>query len=193
MKNSKQLLGTSIIATLILSNAILGNEYSKDMKKYESTVNNQLKLIKQFKSSDSKNKHLISQKVNEINDLNTQLNQIKNENDNLKKKLEARKEVDNKRYYTITFYTNGYESTQKKVGDIGYGVTASGTKATAGRTIAAPESIPFGTKVYIEGIGTRVVEDRGGAIADGHIDVFVNDVNTARSLGKQTLLVEILD
>jgi 3D (Asp-Asp-Asp) domain-containing protein len=98
-----------------------------------------------------------------------------------------------KRYYTITYYTNGYESTQKKAGDNGYGITASGTKATAGRTIAAPESIPFGTKVYIEGIGTRVVEDRGGAIADGHIDVFVNDVNTARSLGKQTLLVEILN
>jgi 3D (Asp-Asp-Asp) domain-containing protein len=98
-----------------------------------------------------------------------------------------------KRYYTITYYTNGYESTQKKAGDNGYGITASGTKATAGRTIAAPESIPFGTKVYIEGIGTRVVEDRGGAIADGHIDVFVNDVNTARNLGKQTLLVEILN
>jgi 3D (Asp-Asp-Asp) domain-containing protein len=98
-----------------------------------------------------------------------------------------------KSYYTITYYTNGYESTQKKVGDNGYGVTASGTKATEGRTVAAPKSIPFGTKVYIEGIGTRVVEDRGGAIADGHIDIFVSDVNVARRLGKQTLLVEILD
>jgi septal ring factor EnvC (AmiA/AmiB activator) len=95
MKNPKQLLGTSIIATLILSNAILGNEYSKDMKKYESIVNNQLKLIKQLKVSDSKNKQLINQKSNEINsknkeinDLNTQLNQIKNENDSLKKKLQ---------------------------------------------------------------------------------------------------------
>lgn len=204
--NYKQLVFTGITTALILSNFIIGDQYIRDAKLYESKIKDQGKEIKQINRVNLKSKQEIKQKTNQINDqknqidnqniqinqLNDQLNQFKNENDNLKKQLQVREEM-RKSYYTVTFYTNGYESTQKKAGDSGYGVTASGTKATAGRTIAAPKSIPFGTKVYIEGIGTRVVEDRGGAIADGHIDVFVNDVNMARSLGKQTLLVEILD
>lgn len=41
--------------------------------------------------------------------------------------------------------------------------TASGTKVRQG-IIAAPKSVPFGTNVEIEGLGTYTVEDRGGAI-----------------------------
>ena len=39
------------------------------------------------------------------------------------------------------------------------GITASGTKATEGRTVAA--DLPFGTVVHIEGLGEYIVEDRG--------------------------------
>lgn len=49
------------------------------------------------------------------------------------------------------------------------GITASGTTATVGRTVAVM-GIPFGTRLYIEGIGERVVEDRGG-LEPGVIDV----------------------
>lgn len=41
------------------------------------------------------------------------------------------------------------------------GITASGLKAEVGRTCAW-NGVPFGTKIYIVGIGYRVVEDRGG-------------------------------
>ena len=51
------------------------------------------------------------------------------------------------------------------------GVTASGTQATAGRTCAAGKDLPFGTVLYIDGIGYRTVEDRGGGVNGGHIDV----------------------
>lgn len=54
------------------------------------------------------------------------------------------------------------------------GVTASGKQATYGRTIAADKSrFPFGTKLYIEGLGIFTVEDRGGAIKNNKIDVAV--------------------
>lgn len=54
------------------------------------------------------------------------------------------------------------------------GITASGKQATYGRTIAADKSrFPFGTKLYIEGLGTFTVEDRGGAIKNNKIDVAV--------------------
>ena len=52
------------------------------------------------------------------------------------------------------------------------GITASGTRAKAGRTIAADTSVlPFGTKVVING-HTYTVEDRGGAINGNRIDLF---------------------
>lgn len=41
------------------------------------------------------------------------------------------------------------------------GITASGTQAKVGRTIAA-KGFDFGTKLYIEGYGVYVVEDTGG-------------------------------
>lgn len=55
------------------------------------------------------------------------------------------------------------------------GMTASGVRAVEGTTIAAdPRKLPLGTRVYIEGIGERVVQDVGGAIKGNKIDIFVN-------------------
>ena len=42
----------------------------------------------------------------------------------------------------------------------GTGLTASGATAEIGKTIAM-NGVPFGTEVYIEGVGVRIVEDRG--------------------------------
>lgn len=53
------------------------------------------------------------------------------------------------------------------------GITASGAAATVGRTVAC-NALPLGTQIYIDGIGERVVEDRGG-MADGVIDVLCAD------------------
>lgn len=55
------------------------------------------------------------------------------------------------------------------------GITASGTTATVGRTCAAPKNIPFGTRLWIEGIGERVVEDRGGAVHGKKLDILCTD------------------
>jgi len=53
------------------------------------------------------------------------------------------------------------------------GITASGAAAAVGRTVAM-NGVPFGTRLYIEGIGERVVEDRGGMSAQT-IDVLCAD------------------
>ncbi|MED0863746.1 3D domain-containing protein [Bacillus safensis] len=94
--------------------------------------------------------------------------------------------------YEVTAYTNGTESTGKSAGDPDYGVTASGARTKTGHTIACPPSMAFGTRLNIEGIGVRTCEDRGGAITEGHIDLYVAGVAEAQSFGRQRLKAEIL-
>ncbi|MBD3861382.1 3D domain-containing protein [Bacillus sp. 28A-2] len=94
--------------------------------------------------------------------------------------------------YEVTAYTNGAESTGKSAGDPDYGVTASGARTKTGRTIACPPSMAFGTRLNIEGIGFRTCEDRGGAITEGHIDLYVAGVSEAQAFGRQRLKAEII-
>lgn len=68
----------------------------------------------------------------------------------------------------------------------GSGITATGKPTEVGTTIAVnPNDIPYGSKVYIEGIGFRSADDTGGGIGRKHIDVLVKTHDEALS---QTLL-----
>ena len=64
------------------------------------------------------------------------------------------------------------------------GITASGAKATAGRTVAVDSSIPFGTRLIIDG-HEYVAEDRGGAIKGNRIDIFFATHQEALNFGVQ--------
>jgi 3D (Asp-Asp-Asp) domain-containing protein len=87
--------------------------------------------------------------------------------------------------FEITYYTAGPESTGKYPGHPEYGITRSGAVVEEGRTIAADWSVlEPGTKVYIDGIGERIVEDTGGAIVDKCIDVYVEDLEVALQGGR---------
>lgn len=72
------------------------------------------------------------------------------------------------------------------------GITASGTHATANRTIAAPRTFAFGTKVVINGV-TYTVEDRGGAIQGNRIDIYMNSHSEALKWGVRYLEVEVVN
>lgn len=86
----------------------------------------------------------------------------------------------------VTQYTAGYESTGKRPGDRGYGITASGSTVSEGRTIAMSKKYPIGTKVKIEGFPhTFVVEDRGNAIQGNDIDIYVSSLDRAINFGRQ--------
>ncbi|MED3571936.1 3D domain-containing protein [Cytobacillus praedii] len=96
--------------------------------------------------------------------------------------------------FTITAYTAGYESTQKKKGEPGYGITATGTTVKEGRTIAANWGVlPPGTVVKIEGLeGSYTVEDRGGGVKGKHIDIYIADLNKALDWGRQKRKVSVV-
>lgn len=92
---------------------------------------------------------------------------------------------------TVKIYkVTAYCSCSKCCGSHANGYTASGTKATAGRTIAAPSNFAFGTKLLING-KEYVVEDRGGAIKGNRIDMYVDSHAQALAWGVKYLPVEV--
>ena len=86
---------------------------------------------------------------------------------------------------TLTFYCGG----SCCCGQWASGYTASGTVATAGRTVACGD-LPFGTRLMIEG-HEYVVEDRG--VSGMWVDIFVNSHAEACQRGMYQADVYIID
>ena len=90
--------------------------------------------------------------------------------------------------YKVTAYC----SCSKCCGKWANGITAMGTTAKAGRTVAAPKNFKFGTKLSING-KTYVVEDRGGAIKGNRIDMYVSSHAAALKWGVKYLPVKVIE
>jgi 3D (Asp-Asp-Asp) domain-containing protein len=81
--------------------------------------------------------------------------------------------------FTITHYSASLEECGKTDG-----ITATGAKAVAGRTIAVdPDIIPLGSQIIIDGI-TYTAEDVGGKVKGKRIDIFVDSRKEAIQRGK---------
>ena len=74
--------------------------------------------------------------------------------------------------YIGTYHITGYDPYCSHCCGKADGITASGAKATPGKTIAMA-GYEFGTEIYIEGLGTYTVADRG--VGQGVIDVACED------------------
>lgn len=70
-------------------------------------------------------------------------------------------------------------------------ITASGAPVVVGQTVAAGPDIEFGSRVWIEGHGFRTVQDRGGAVGNGQLDIAMNSVAEAMRYGRQNRLVVV--
>ncbi len=85
--------------------------------------------------------------------------------------------------YKITYYCACKQCCGKT-----NGITASGAKVQEGVTVAADTSkLPFGTNIYISGIGWRTVQDRGGAIKGNRLDVYISSHNDPMPYNVQNL------
>jgi 3D (Asp-Asp-Asp) domain-containing protein len=67
--------------------------------------------------------------------------------------------------------------------------TASGQVPKDGITCAAPRRIPFGTRLYIQGVGERIVQDRLAKRFDSRIDIFMSNHTNAVRFGIRTNVV----
>lgn len=90
------------------------------------------------------------------------------------------------------FNTSAYCSCSKCCGK-STGITASGAKATSWYTIAAGKGYKLGTVIYIPAFSNKpnggwfVVQDRGGAISNSKIDVYMGSHSEALQFGRKTL------
>lgn len=73
------------------------------------------------------------------------------------------------------------------------GITSSGNRAQEWHTIAAGAGYPIGTVIYIPALANKpnggwfVVEDRGGAISNNKIDIYMGSHAAALSFGRKNL------
>jgi len=72
------------------------------------------------------------------------------------------------------------------------GITATGLKVMENRTLACPPQFPLGAKVKIDGMGTYVCEDRGGAIKGNHFDIYMQTKQEAFAFGRRNLIAEVV-
>ena len=81
----------------------------------------------------------------------------------------------------------------KAPGSSGYGITASGARASAWYTVAAGSGYKLGTVIYIPYFANKpnggwfVVQDRGGAISNNKLDVYMDTYNECISFGRRNL------
>lgn len=73
------------------------------------------------------------------------------------------------------------------------GITSSGARAQEWHTIAAGAGYPVGTVIYIPALSDKpnggwfVVEDRGGAISNNKIDIYMGSHSAALAFGRRNL------
>lgn len=130
--------------------------------------------------------HKIDQQEAKLRNKNIQIemqDMILEVQDELIKESLKQEQIEHKETYvgefTITYYCPCVKCCGKTDG-----ITASGTLAKEGQTVAADwDILPPGTKIFIEGIGFRTVEDKGGGVKGNKLDVFMNSHSAALDAG----------
>jgi len=94
---------------------------------------------------------------------------------------------------TMTMTATAY--TANCAGCSGITYTGINLKANPNQKVIAvdPRVIPLGSKVYVEGYGTAIAGDTGGAIKGNRIDIFIPDQASAMAYGIKTVKVTILN
>lgn len=190
VKKDKQLIGDLVKVNKSYRTVLEKKDVKIKKLKKESKVKTE--QIHKLKLENKSYKQALHKQSNESKVVNDKTNTT--ENKNTKPKLtKSSNAISGGQTFNVTFYSSEYASTGRKPGDKYYGITASGTKATLGRTIACPPQYSFGTKINIEGIGVRVCEDRGGAIKGNHLDVYVSSESEAYRLGRKYLKGQVVN
>lgn len=204
--NKRKVIKFILFIIIIIGLGLIVNEYYN--RTFDAKlVNSQVTVEEQMLEKDK----IIEELTNQIQELKNKQTELENKNKELEETIEkvrvsklnkkttvtsrsgstARTESTNSNEKWIWANVSAYCACSKCCGKTN-GITASGTKATAGRTIAAPSSYSFGTKIELEGLGTYIVEDRGGAIQGNKIDVYFASHSGALAFGRKQIRMRVV-
>ena len=210
-KNKKLKKNIQIGAIALCACAFLGANgymYSQGMKATEQATN----VVRSVNEEHEKNIEAFQSAENHINNLNSEVEELQKENENLRQEVARLREVSRGSSrgmsVEVTAYTLSEASCGKGAGHPAYGKTATGVNL-AGHTLESaraiavdPRIIPLGSKVRLHfsdadmqkynGIYTAV--DTGGAISGNRIDLFAGEgaENLAMHIGRRIAKLEIL-
>lgn len=204
--NKRKVIKFILFIIIIIGLGLIVNEYYN--RTFDAKlVNSQVTVEEQMLEKDK----IIEELTNQIQELKNKQTELENKNKELEETIEkvrvsklnkkttvtsrsgstARTESTNSNEKWIWANVSAYCACSKCCGKTN-GITASGTKATVGRTIAAPSSYSFGTKIELEGLGTYIVEDRGGAIQGNKIDVYFASHSEALAFGRKKIRMRVV-
>lgn len=204
MKKSlkKTLLCTALVVTPIIYTYNVNQDLHKELSNLKIQNRKQQEIIKQFEREQTEMKKDLKEIEVKINESEVRLRQrfdreIEGIEEQIKRIKQMREKYKNNYMYSfegvVTAYSPYEESTGKSPDDPDFKVTASGTIATQGRTIAMDKIFPFGTLVKIEGFDEVFrVEDRGFKIKGNSVDVYFEDVDDAIKFGKQKRKIYVI-
>lgn len=166
----------------ILSSMLLCNVTAYGYENIEANINNIQQQIDNCVTA-KENAHTMATSARNLGLLETdevilKAQSIYVENEELQKQLELELQQLQKKSQSLKFIGNFKLTAYCPCSrcSSGTGITASGAIATEGITIAADKRIlPIGTKVYIDGIGERIVQDTGSAIKSNKIDIYLDN------------------
>lgn len=103
--------------------------------------------------------------------------------------------VEGKTPSVVTLNASAYTASTcgKSPSSSGYGITACGARASAWCTVAAGKGYPIGTIIYIPYFANKpnggwfVVQDRGGAISNNKLDIYMSTYNECINFGRRNL------
>lgn len=89
----------------------------------------------------------------------------------------------------------GVWATMRELDDNGEPIVqgATGVTLKQGVSVAADTTYPIGTNLEIEGMGTYIVHDRGGAIKGNRLDIYFDNHNDALEFGVQNIRVRVVE
>ena len=195
---------------------ILKNQYELKIEEKDNELEGKTIIIEQKENTLEEKNELINQLENKKKELESTTENLNKEIEKLKQEIEQLKvaKATTSRSSDSTRITNTYNTNEGEwikftatyycpcnICSEGWSrKTASGATATAGRTIAMPSNYTFGTKILMKDSNGNllnngqpyIVEDRGGAIKNSRVDIFVNSHSEALKLGRRTVYLQII-
>lgn len=173
---------TSAEKEALLSTIELNNTKILQIENAQTQLHEAAEAMRQIQPNDADFINSLSDKWLELNENKNTL--IQN-NATCQQQVNELVEKENSRKYMGEFTLVAYYQGN---------ITSTGTRPQVNRTIAVdPRVIPYGSKVYIEGYGTYIAEDCGGAIKGNIIDIYMGSYNECIQFGRRNAKVYIVN